>query len=173
MKIKNRRRMAAGLAALMFLSGLTACSANKNKEVEKTTHFSDEKLEPVTVKEVTVDSNTDILSDEYDSDFSKKTYYVHSNDKRKILSQQEIVEGYTLIGVYSSRSSADAIVFMVIDNGNGTNTYKCLSYDDLEKMENYDELELYVIDQYSPEELTGAFIPDASINKIVSTKTLR
>ncbi len=120
--------------------------------------------------EIDVDNDltNDVPKDIYDSDFYKKTYYVHRNDKRTILSQNEKVDGYDLLGVYASRSSADAVLYMIIDNGDGTSFYKIVSYDDMEKLNN--NITFYIVDENTPENLTGAFVPDVSINSVGHSK---
>lgn len=174
---KNEKIMAFGVAVLMVLStaSLTSCSSNKKQEENNTKpSFSDNVSEPVTTKELTLDSDSakNILSDKYDGEFNERTYYVHSNDKRTILSQNENVDGYNLLGVYISRSSSDAIVYMIIDNGDNTVTYKVLDYDVLDKIPDRDSLALYVIDENSPEGLTGAFVPNVSIDEIGYSKNM-
>ncbi len=62
---------------------------------------------------------------------------------------------------------------MIIENGDDTVTYKVLSYDDLEKFNDSRLFELYVIDENSPEGLTGAFVPDISINEIGYSKNYK
>lgn len=179
MKNKNEEVLALGMSVLMLFSALTlpGCSANKNYEKTDTTKpsFSDGVLEPVTTKELTLDSDSakNILSDEYDSDFHLKNYYVHSNGKRTILSQNESVDGYDLLGIYISRSASDAIIYMIIDNGDGTITYKIIDYDELDKIPDRESLKLYVIDEKSPEELTGAFVPSVSIGEIGYSKNYK
>lgn len=177
MKIKNKKVLALCMTFLITISAstLTGCSSNKNQEKNDTTKssFSDDELEPVTTKELTldIDSAKNILSDKYNEDFTERTYYVHKSDKRTILSQNKSVEGYELLGTYVSRSSSDAIVYMIIENDDNTVTYKVLSYDDLEKFNDSSLLELYVIDENSPEGLTGAFVPYVSINELGYAKS--
>lgn len=179
MKNKNKKVLALGMSALMIFSAstLTGCSANKNQEKTDTTKstFSDDALEPVTTKELTLDSESakNILSDKYDENFVKRTYYVHSNDKRTILSQNESVAGYDLLGIYISRSASDAIIYMIKDNGDGTITYKALDYDELDKIPDRESLKLYVIDENSPEGLNGAFVPPISIDEIGYSKNYK
>lgn len=168
MKNKTKKRLLICLACLIALTGsvsLTSYLSREDKYVDDAPSASNSMPEDTTIKEFTADKKlaNNIYSDKYDESFNKKTYYVHSNDKRTILSQLEEVEGYELLGTYSSRSSADAVVYTIIDNGDGTVTYKVLSYDDLEKIGNRDAFDFYVFDQYTPDGLTASFIPDVSI----------
>lgn len=143
--------------------------SEKKFEDDTTTISSDEKIfdtgKVIYVKNDLIDN---IPKDIFDNGFYKKTYYVHRNDKRTILSQNKKVDGYDLLGVYASRSSADAVTYMIRDNGDGTSFYKIVSYDDMEKLNN--DITFYIVDENTPENLTGAFVPDVSINSVGYSK---
>ncbi len=177
MKIKDKRFMAILMSSLIFLSSLTisGCSSDKTEEQNEniTTSFSDADSESLVVKrdtnyetivnETTVDAETikNIKLEKYDNDFGKKTYYVHSNGNRTILSQNDYVENYDLEAEYTSFSSFESIVFMIIDNKDGTLTCETVSFDDMAEMSNRDEIEFYIINEDSP---VDAFIPLIRVN---------
>lgn len=160
MNTKNKKIIALGLSTVLLTTGLTLFSATYlNNEIS----YVDEDNSPSK-------SNPDIASDKFDNSFHDKVYYVHRNDNRTILSQQERVEGYECLGIYSSKSSAEVICY-VVENDNDTISYRTVSYDDLEgKIDEYDNI--YVIDEKSPSSL-DAFVPDCSINMQGYSKTLK
>lgn len=174
MKAKNKKIFNICMTCLLTItiSAGTATYVNvseKKFEDDATTINSDEIVFEDGSK-ISVDNGSinNVPKDIFDSDFYKKTYYVHRNDKRIILSQNKKVDGYDLLGIYSSRSSADAVTYMIIDNGDGTSLYKIISYDDMEKLNN--NIMFYIVDENTPEDLTGVFVPDVSINSVDYSK---
>lgn len=110
-----------------------------------------------------------------DFDLEKNTYYVHKNDVRTIVSTKESVEGYTCLGIYNSKSSAEELFYISLSMDNGeTINYATISYDGIEndnkKVFEYVE-DFALIDENSPEEVS-AFVPACSIVEIDNTKTL-
>ncbi len=109
----------------------------------------------------------------FDNDFNKKVFYVQKNEKEEFLSLNSNVKGYTCLGVYSSMSSADAVLYKV-SNVNNKVEFKVLSYDDLENNKLNDNEKIYVIDDAAPSYVKeNTFIPSDSIKQIGSAKVLK
>lgn len=99
-----------------------------------------------------------------DFDYQNKTYYVHSNDKRTIVSDKNSIDGYECLGIYDSKNSADAIFYYIVSDSTGAYEFNTVSYDDLQNDKNpLDVLDdLALIDESSPEEVS-AYVPEPSI----------
>lgn len=109
----------------------------------------------------------------FDNDFNKKVFYVQKNEKEEFLSLNSNVKGYTCLGVYSSMSSADAVLYK-ISNVNNKVEFKVLSYDDLENNKLNDNEKIYVIDDAAPSYVKeNTFISGDSIKQIGSAKVLK
>ncbi len=109
----------------------------------------------------------------FDDDFNKKVFYVQKNEKEEFLLLNSNVKGYTCLGVYSSMSSADAVLYKV-SNVNNKVEFKVLSYDDLENNKLNDNEKIYVIDDAAPSYVKeNTFIPSDSIKQIGSAKVLK
>ena len=88
-----------------------------------------------------------------------------------ILSLNKEVEGYSLIGIYSSKSSSDKVLYIFNSN---TKKVMAVDYDYLEEHKLEDGDNVYVITEYAPESVKkDAFIPECSIDETGYEKTLK
>ena len=107
----------------------------------------------------------------FNDEFNRRTFYVQKKDDSTILSLNKEVEGYNLIGIYSSRSSSDKVLYIF---NSDTKKMMAVDYDYLEehKLEVGDNV--YVITEYAPEIIKkDAFIPECSIDETGYEKTLK
>ena len=107
----------------------------------------------------------------FNDEFNRRTFYVQKKDDSTILSLNKEVEGYNLIGIYSSKSSSDKVLYIFNSN---TKKVMAVDYDYLEEHKLEDGDNVYVITEDAPESVKkDAFIPECSIDKIGYTKTLK
>lgn len=107
----------------------------------------------------------------FDDEFNRRTFYVQKKDDSTILSLNKEVEGYNLMGTYSSKSSSDKVLYIFNSN---TKKVMAVDYDYLEEHKPEDGDNVYVITEDAPESVKkDAFIPECSIDKIGYTKTLK
>lgn len=99
-----------------------------------------------------------------DFDYQNKTYYVHSNDVRTIVSSKKHVDGYDCLGIYDSKNSADAVFYYEVSDSTGISKFVPVSYDELQEDKNPLDVvdDLALIDETSPEEVS-AYVPGPSI----------
>ena len=104
-----------------------------------------------------------------DFDTVKNTYYVHRNNNRTIISENEYVKGYECLGVYNSKSSSDTLFYYEIANSDDIVTYETVSYDDIQgKKSPFNVIsDLTLIDENAPEDVS-AFVPQDSIDDVNS-----
>ena len=107
----------------------------------------------------------------FDDEFNRRTFYVQKNDDSTILSLNKDVEGYNLMGIYSSKSSSDKVLYIFNSN---TKKVMAVDYDYLEGHVLEEGDNVYVITEDAPESVKkDAFIPECSIDKIGYSKTLK
>lgn len=107
----------------------------------------------------------------FNDEFNRRTFYVQKKDDSTILSLNKEVEGYNLIGIYSSKSSSDKVLYIFNSN---TKKVMAVDYDYLEEHKLEDGDNVYVITEDAPESVKkDAFIPECSIDETGYEKTLK